>query len=89
MLDVVTSSALATARVQRRMRMLFGVPAAIAVIVIGMSWMLAPTWGLTGVGLSWLIGQTVVAAVLLVQGRLGRGHAAAPATPSDGSAPSA
>jgi O-antigen/teichoic acid export membrane protein len=79
--NVVTASALAAARVQRRMRVLLGVPASIAVIVIGMSWVVAPFWGLTGIGLSWLVGQSVVAAALLVHGRLRHGDALA-ATPA-------
>ncbi|WP_130288215.1 lipopolysaccharide biosynthesis protein [Pseudonocardia sediminis] len=81
--NIVTASALAAARVQRRMRVLFGVPAAIATIVIGMSWVVAPWWGLTGVGLSWLVGQTVVALALLVHGRVMHGNALA-AAPSAG-----
>ena len=77
--NIVTASALAAARVQRRMRVLLGVPAAIAVIVIGMSWVVAPYWGLTGIGLSWLVGQTVVAVALLVHGKLRHGNALAAA----------
>ncbi len=77
--NIVTASALAAARVQRRMRVLLGVPAAIAIIVIGMSWIVAPFWGLTGIGLSWLAGQTVVALALLVHGRLRHGNALAAA----------
>ena len=77
--NVVTASALAAARVQRRMRVLLGVPAAIAIIVIGMSWAVAPVWGLTGIGASWLVGQSVVALALLVHGRLRHGDALAAA----------
>lgn len=77
--NVVTASALAAARVQRRMRVLLGVPAAIAVIVIAMSWIVAPFWGLTGIGASWLVGQTVVALALLVHGRIRHGNALAAA----------
>lgn len=77
--NIVTASALAAARVQRRMRVLLGVPAAIAIIVIGMSWVVAPVWGLTGIGLSWLVGQTVVAVALLVHGKLRHGNALAAA----------
>ncbi|MBW0105007.1 lipopolysaccharide biosynthesis protein [Pseudonocardia sp. KRD291] len=77
--NIVTASALAAARVQRRMRVLFGVPAAIATIVIGMSWVVATWWGLTGVGLSWLVGQSVVALALLVHGRIRHGNALAAA----------
>lgn len=77
--NILTASALAAARVQRRMRVLFGVPAAIATIVIAMSWVTAPWWGLTGIGLSWLIGQTVVAAALLIHARITHGNALAAA----------
>lgn len=79
--NIVTATALAAARVQRRMRVLFGVPAAIATIVITMSWLVAPWWGLTGIGLSWLTGQTVVAAALMVHARIAHGSALA-ATPA-------
>ena len=67
--NVVTQSVLSTARVQRRMGMLFGIPASIATIVITLSWFLAPVWGLTGIGAAWLTGQSVVAIYLLLVGR--------------------
>jgi O-antigen/teichoic acid export membrane protein len=67
--NIVTASALAMARVQRRMSVLVVVPATIAIIVIAGSWILMPAWGLVGVGASWLVGQSVVAAVLTVTER--------------------
>ncbi len=79
--NIVTQSVLSTARVQRDMAALFGIPTAIAVIVIALSWLLAPMWGLTGVGAAWLVGQTVVAAWLLVRRRRGA-HPAVPAGPA-------
>lgn len=73
--NIVTQSVLSTARVQRNMAALFAIPTAIALIVIVLSWALAPLWGLTAVGAAWLVGQSAVAAWLLVGRRT-----AAPAT---------
>ncbi len=79
--NIVTASALATARVQRQMSVLFAVPAAISVIVITLSWTLAPAWGLAGVGAAWLVGQSVVAAWLLVGRSVNRRRASSASTP--------
>lgn len=53
------------ARVQRRVGEIALVQGAIAVIVVGLSYVLLPRYGIPGVGVAWLMAQSVVAAVLL------------------------
>ncbi|WP_028929929.1 oligosaccharide flippase family protein [Pseudonocardia asaccharolytica] len=64
--NVITAATVSSARVRQRMGVLFAVPATIATIVIVLSWALTPYLGITGVALAWLIGQTIVAGVILV-----------------------
>jgi hypothetical protein len=70
--DVVTTTAVNTARVRRRMGVLFGLPAAVATAVIVASWLLMPVLGLDGVGVAWLGVQTVAAGAVLVGQRRAR-----------------
>jgi len=51
------------ARVEKRLGAIIAVMGAIAVITLGLSWLLIPRMGLMGVGVGWLAGQTSVAAV--------------------------
>ncbi|MCW2716429.1 phosphotransferase [Pseudonocardia sp.] len=60
--NVITAAEIAAARVRQRVLVQFGVPSAIAVVVIGLAWALLPRLGVTAVGLAWLLGQVVVAA---------------------------
>ncbi|MEU7818459.1 phosphotransferase [Pseudonocardia sp. NPDC049154] len=62
----VTSATVSAARVRRRGRVQFAVPAAAAVLVIGGSWLLLPVLGIVGAGLAWLVGQSVVALVIMI-----------------------
>ena len=64
--NVVSIATVNAARVRQRRIIQFGVPAMIAVIVIPLSWILMPLMGLTGVGVALLVGQTIVAAVILI-----------------------
>jgi O-antigen/teichoic acid export membrane protein len=64
--DVVVRAAVATARVQRRSVVLVGLPAATAALVFGGTWVLAPRWGLLGVGAALLIAQSLVAVAVLL-----------------------
>lgn len=64
--NVVTAATVSAARVRQRMGVLFGVPAAVSMIVLAMSWLLMPRLGITAVGLAWLVGQTLVACGILV-----------------------
>jgi len=51
------------ARVEKRLGAIIAVMGTIAVITLGLSWLLIPRMGLMGVGVGWLAGQTSVAAV--------------------------
>jgi len=62
----VTSSMVSAARLRRWGRIQFGVPAAAAVLVVGGSVLLVPALGIVGAGLAWLVGQSLVAAVILL-----------------------
>ncbi len=65
---VVTTIYTALLRAERRMKRLVVLMSVLAVVVLGLSWFLLGTMGITGVGVAWLVGQSVVAAVLLVTG---------------------
>ena len=51
-------------RVQKRMRSVVGLSAFIAVVTLALSFLLLPRMGIVGVGIGWLIPQTVVAIVV-------------------------
>lgn len=63
---VVTATAVRTARLRGRSGVLVGVPAALALVVVALSWPLIPRLGITAVGLAWLVAQVVVAGAILV-----------------------
>jgi O-antigen/teichoic acid export membrane protein len=65
--QVITAATVAQARVQQNMRVLVVVPGSLAVAVLAGAWLLMPVLGITGVALSWLVVQSVGAAVLLVR----------------------
>jgi O-antigen/teichoic acid export membrane protein len=65
--NVIVTAALFGARVQQQRAVLLGVPVAVAVLVIPLALVLMPTLGLTGVGVALLVGQSVVAAAILVR----------------------
>jgi hypothetical protein len=64
--NVVTVTYLSVARVQRRMGAVIGATAALAVGVVGLSVVLTNAVGVTGVGVAWLVSQSVLATVLLL-----------------------
>ncbi len=64
--NVITASTVNAARVRQRMGVLFGVPATVSLSVIIGSWVLMPHLGIAGVGLSWLIAQTLMATGILI-----------------------
>ncbi len=70
--QVVTAATVAAARVQQRRWVLVAVPGSIAVAVLAGAWLLTPVLGIAGAALSWLVVQSVAAAVLL--GRTHRPH---------------
>ena len=63
---IVTTSAVSMARARKRGPVLFVVPATVATITIGLSLILVPHWGLTGIATAWLVGQSLVATAVLV-----------------------
>jgi O-antigen/teichoic acid export membrane protein len=65
--NVIVTAALFGARVRQQRAVLLGVPAAVAVLVIPAALVLMPTLGLTGVGIALVVGQTVVAAAILIR----------------------
>ncbi len=64
--NVVITTFLSAARVQRRMRAVTVVTAAMSVSVMGLSVLLLDRYGLTGVGVAWVAAQSVIAVVLLI-----------------------
>ena len=64
--NVVVVAAVASARVRQRRAMIFAVPASVAAIVISLALTLMPRFGLTGVGIALLVGESVVAAAILL-----------------------
>jgi O-antigen/teichoic acid export membrane protein len=65
--NVIVTAALFGARVQQQRAVLVGVPAAVAVLVLPPALVLMPTLGLAGVGVALLVGQSVVAAAILIR----------------------
>lgn len=65
--NVVVSAAVFAAKVRQQRSVLFGVPAAVALIVIPLALALMPDLGLTGVGIALVVGQTLVAAAILLR----------------------
>ena len=69
--QVVIGIALGAARVRRDNRLILAVYAAQALGVFGGTFLTIDRWGLTGVGLSWLVTQTTVALALILTRRTG------------------
>ncbi len=93
---IINSLFTSIARVQRRMRAVVNVQLASCVLVLILSHFLLEMYGIVGVGMAWLISQTLLAIVLLVTTDLrhvwsGRrdeiGHQGAPAMVSNLAAP--
>ena len=64
---LVVVVAVNSARVQRRMGVVVLIQAMECVLALGLGWVLLPRMGLTGVGLGWLLTQSVAAGFLLVR----------------------
>ncbi|HYH33223.1 MAG TPA: hypothetical protein VD903_22860 [Pseudonocardia sp.] len=64
--NVVVTETLFAARVQQRRSVLLGVPAMLALLVIPPALVLMPSLGLTGVGVALVVGQSLVAAGILL-----------------------
>jgi O-antigen/teichoic acid export membrane protein len=64
--NVIVTAALFGARVTQQRAVLFGVPTVLALLVIPPALVLMPAFGLTGVGIALLAGQTVMAVAILL-----------------------
>jgi O-antigen/teichoic acid export membrane protein len=58
--------ALSVARVQNRTGAIIAIQGALCALALGLSYPLLQIYGITGVGLAWLISQTLVAALILL-----------------------
>ncbi|MFJ8621744.1 lipopolysaccharide biosynthesis protein [Kitasatospora sp. NPDC093550] len=63
--NLLNTTVVALSRARRRMGVVVGVLGGLSLLVLGLTEALLPVLGITGAGAAWLIGQTVVAAVLL------------------------
>jgi O-antigen/teichoic acid export membrane protein len=64
--NIVNVLSIAIARVQRRMVGLVMLRGGLCVIVLSLSYLLLPRWGITGVGIAWCVGQSSMAIVVLL-----------------------
>lgn len=64
--NLVVSTAVSSARAQRRLGFLLSIQLTQCVVVLSLTWVLLHSIGLTGAGLAWLLAQVVMAAGLLV-----------------------
>jgi O-antigen/teichoic acid export membrane protein len=69
--QVIIEIAISAARLRRDNRMVLIVYAAQALGIFGGTALMIDRWGLTGVGLSWLITQTAIALILIATRRVG------------------
>jgi len=63
--NIVTAIYTSVVRVQRRMKKLVLVLTVPYILVIALSYLFMNTYGVTGVGIAWLVSQSLVAAILL------------------------
>ncbi len=63
--NVIVSTYVSIARVERRMRALMVLHGLLGALVIGLTAALLPRWGVVGVGWAWLIAETLLAVGLL------------------------
>lgn len=64
---LLVSTAVSAARAQRRMAVVVGVLGSLSVLALTLSWFLVHAMGLSGVGLAWLLAQSLIAGVLLIR----------------------
>ena len=64
--NIINALYISIARVQRHLTAMVGVLAGLCLLVLGLSYLLLPLYGITGVGLAWLVSQTIVAVILLL-----------------------
>jgi O-antigen/teichoic acid export membrane protein len=64
--QAITALAVSKRRVQRRMRAVVALLSGLGLLVLGLAVLLVPLIGIAGVGLAWLVAQTVLATILIV-----------------------
>jgi O-antigen/teichoic acid export membrane protein len=64
--NIITSLYLSIVRVQRRMKAVVTMLVSLCVLILGLTYLLLPVYGINGIGIAWLVGQTAVALVLLL-----------------------
>jgi O-antigen/teichoic acid export membrane protein len=64
--NIVTSLYVDVARVQRRMTAIVLVFTSLCILVLTLSYFLLEVYGITGVGIAWLLGQTIIAGGLVL-----------------------
>ena len=65
---------MAIKRVRKDLKVLIGLTVFIAVMTLGLGFVLIPRMGIEGAGISWLVGQTAASLVVLVSVQRGRGN---------------
>lgn len=63
--NVVTAIGVSVARVQRRMGIVLAILGSVCILVLGLGYEFLRIYGISGVGLAWLLSQSIVAYVLL------------------------
>jgi hypothetical protein len=69
---VVVATAANVARVERKLSRVIAIYGTLSVMVLGMSWLLLEQIGIVGVGVAWLIAQSIVCTAILAPALLGR-----------------
>lgn len=62
--NIITSLYLSIVRVQRRMKAVVITLVSLCAIILGLTYLFLPVYGLNGIGMAWLFGQIIVAVVL-------------------------
>jgi O-antigen/teichoic acid export membrane protein len=65
--NIAVALSISIARVQNRPGLIALIQGSLCGLVLGLSFILLPVWGITGIGLGWLIAQTVVALALVLK----------------------
>jgi O-antigen/teichoic acid export membrane protein len=63
---LIISLSISLARIKNRSRSILITQASLCLLVLGLSYLLLPMFGITGVGIAWLASYTLVAGILLV-----------------------
>ncbi len=67
--NVVNTVYIGLARVKNRIGAIVGINGALAGLILGLSYVFLKLYGISGVGLAWLVSQSIVAAVLIITQR--------------------